>query len=424
MELQIETISFGTIVKDLKLKEYVDSIELYKSNFKKTLELKEETPIFIDTNILLRYYSISFSNRKILFDFFKKYKRRIFVTSQVQKEFVKNREDIIGRFFNETLDKLEENFRDEIKNKVQSYIQRNKILLNDFPIFEGQLSKINSELDNTQKQLTLEIEGIKEKLNDTKYEDEFLSLIQEMNLIAPLTQEDSKFLIKEFDSFLKRIDVSKIKSEISKPQNAFPGLSDVKAKPQNPYGDYLIFHEMIKYMKINSKNAIFLTYDTTKGDWIKENKEPHSHYIQVVYAATGKSLFFVDAERFFDSHLQKHFNSIIPNRNYYSPRSKYEKDYISEFEGFESIIRTIAEFVVIENYEDAPLFKLINEFLERNYIDKEFKREFYDLNYFKNFLIHTYNRSKIDSVSDDVFINFLERLDNAISTMNSLYSTL
>ncbi|MEL6251959.1 MAG: PIN-like domain-containing protein, partial [Bacteroidota bacterium] len=108
MELQIETISFGTIVKDLKLKEYVDSIELYKSNFKKTLELKEETPIFIDTNILLRYYSISFSNRKILFDFFKKYKRRIFVTSQVQKEFVKNREDIIGRFFNETLDKLEE----------------------------------------------------------------------------------------------------------------------------------------------------------------------------------------------------------------------------------------------------------------------------------------------------------------------------
>lgn len=422
MALEIDKISFGTKLKELDLTSYIESISKYRDNLAHSLELKESIPIFIDTNILLRYYSISFSARKSFFDFLKKYKTRIFLTTQVQKEFVKNREDIIARFFNETLNKLEGNFKEEIKNQVQSYIEKNKILLDDFPIFEGKLLKINSDIEKTQEKLIDEIESIKEKLHDTKYEDELLTLIQEMNLINLLSEEDSKFLINEFDVLKKKIEVSKIKSEMSKPQVAFPGLSDIQKKPENPYGDYLLFHEMIKYMKANSKDAIFLTYDTTKGDWIKENKEPHSHYIQIVYLATGQSLFFVDAERFFDTHLKKHFNSLVPIRDYYSHKSEYEKDFIHDFVVLERMIRTIAEFIIIDDYEYAPLKKIIDIFIERQYVDKEFKKEFYELNHFRNILLHAYDRAKIDSITDLEFMNFSSRLEIAISKMNKLYS--
>lgn len=424
MALEIDKISFGVMIKELDLNSYVESLSRYRDNFAQAIELNKNIPIFIDTNILLRYYSISFHTRKSLFDFLKKYKKQIFLTSQVQKEFVKNREDIIERFFNETLNKLEGNFNEEIKNKVQSYIERNKILLDDFPVFEGKLSKINSDIEKTQEHLIEEIESIKEKLNETKYEDDLLGLIQEMNLIDLLSEEDLKFLITEFDVLKKKIDTSKIKSEISKPQAAFPGLSDIKEKPENPYGDYLIYHEIIKYMKTNSKDAIFLTYDTTKGDWIKENKEPHSHYIQIVYLATGQSLFFIDADRFFDKHLQKHFNSLVSKIDFYSPKSEYEKGFILDFVGLERIIRTIAEFVVIDNYEHAPLTKLIDTFIERQYINKEFKKEFYDLTYFRNILLHAHDRGKIDSISDIEFLSLSTRLEIAISKMNKLYSDL
>ncbi len=424
MALQIDKISFGNKLKGLELESYVEAINKYRSAFDGALSLKGNIPIFIDTNILLRYYSISFSTRKPFYDFLKKYRKRIVICSQVQKEFVRNREDIIDRFFSETLTKLEGNFREEIKNKVQNYIDRNKILLDDFPLFEAKLQKVRSDVDKTLELLTTEIEVIKDKLNDTKYEDELLSLIQEMNLMTGLEEDDVKFLKNEFDLLKKNVDAAKIKNEISKPQVAFPGLADVKEKPENPYGDYLLFHEMIKYLHDNKKDAIFLTYDTTKGDWLKENKEPHSHYLQIVYLSTGRNLFFVDAERFFDTHLKKHFNSLVPKKDYYLPKSEYEKDFILDFVGLERIMRTIAEYVVVDNYEYTPLTKLVDVFIDREYVDKDFKKDFYELNQFRNILLHSHDRTRIDSISENYFLNISIKLEQAISKMDKLYSSL
>ncbi len=424
MALDIDKISFGTKLRELELNSYVKSLSKYKELLTGALSLEGDIPIFIDTNILLRYYGISFSSRKSFYDFLEKYQKRIFVTSQVQKEFVKNREDLIERFFSETLSKLETNFKEEIKNKVQSYIDRNKILLDDFPQFESKLQKITKDIEKTQEQLSKELDSIKGKSDETKHEDKLLSLIQKMNLLNSLSEENIKFLKSEFDSLKKNIDVAKIKNELSKSQVAFPGLADVKEKPENPYGDYLLFHEIITYMQKNSTDAIFLTYDTTKGDWIKENKEPHSHYIQIVYLATGQNLFFIDAERFFNTHLHKNFNSLIAKRDYYSPTSEYEINFILSFIGLERIIRTIAEFVVIDNSKYCPLLKLIDIFVERQYIEKKVKQEFHELMYFRNMLVHEQDIAKIHAISDNDFLDLSSRLERMINQFNDLYRNL
>jgi hypothetical protein len=424
MALEIDKLSFGSKLKELELSSYTLSLSKYRKDFNSALKLEGDIVMFVDTNVLLRYYSVSFSSRKGLYEFFKENKGRIIITPQVQKEFVKNREDIINRFFNETLNKFTGGFREEIKNKIQNYIDKNTILLDDFPLFESKIKKIDVDIKIAQDQLDTEIESIKGKLNKTKYEDELLDLMQEMNLNNLLSEEDIKFLKTEFDSLRKNIDVSKIKTELVKPQAAFPGLGDIKEKPENPYGDYLLFHEMLKYVKNNSKSAVFLTYDTAKGDWLKENKEPHSHYIQIVYLSTGQIIFFVDAERFFDTHLKKHFDSLIAKREYYSPKSEYTKEFIINFIELERLIRTIAEYVVVDNAEFAPLIKIIDEFMARDYIGNDFKREFRDLNNFKNTLLHVRNTEKVDSMAGSEFLKLNQRLEAAITVMSKLYSKL
>lgn len=397
MSIAIKDLSFANKLKEFSINSYVDSLSKYRSSLEKTLELKTRTPIFLDTNILLRYYSVSFKSREILLNFLTKYKTRIYLTAQVQKEFIKNREEVIERYFEETLSKLSSGFKDDIINKIKAYTDRNKVLLDDFYFLDDKLSKLSNEASKTLEQLTKEIEIIKNKLPETKYNDDLLTVIKGMNLLNNLSEEDTKHLCSEYDILKKGLDIAKLKSEMNKPQRAFPGVADLIEKPDNPYGDYIIYHEIVKFMKVKSTDAILITYDTTKGDWLTENKEAHSHYIQTAYLATSKSMFFVDADRFFDKHLKHHFESLLKDPiDYYSPKSEFEKDFIIDFVGLERIIRTIAEFVVIEDYERKPVVRILNDFLERNYIDGNFMKEFHDLYRFRNILVHSYDRSEIE----------------------------
>jgi hypothetical protein len=64
-------------------------------------------------------------------------------------------------------------------------------------------------------------------------------------------------------------------------------------------------------MKINNTDAILLSFDT-KGDWIRENGEAHSHYIQIVNSLTGKQLFILDGDRYFSDRLKNSFAPVSP----------------------------------------------------------------------------------------------------------------
>jgi hypothetical protein len=297
--------------------------------------------------------------------------------------------------------------------------------LDDFEFLDNKLTKIYNDATKSFDQLSKEIAAVKQKNPATKYDDELLSVVMEMNLIDDLSEEDIKFLQVEYNGLKKGMEVSKIKSEIGKPQKAFPGMADLIEKPENPYGDYFIYHEMIRLMKEKQTDAIFLTYDSTKGDWLKANKEPHSHYIQAVYRATGQTLFFLNAERFFDQHLKQHFESLLKAPvDYYSPKSGYEEEFILNFVALERVIRTIAEFVVIDNYDRIPLIKIIAEFEQRNYIDSKLRSEIMQLSQLKNLLIHGHDREKIDEISTNEFAVWTNRLDAVIKVMKDLYRRL
>jgi hypothetical protein len=298
--------------KSLKL--YRDSISAYNLGLHDAINLNNDTPIFLDTNVLLRIYSISFAAREKLIKFFKDYKARIYITDQVQREFINNRENVINTFFVKVTEKIPQAFQQDILNKIEGFLTENKIVLKDYGTVETGLQTIKTECNRLFNILNTEVEEKKEDSKNIILKDEILNILSEANIINNLSEIDLKQIKKDYDVLTSNITKEEVSKELGKTGKAFPGLGDFKNKPDDPHGDFIIFHEIISFMEEKQTDAIFLTYDTTKGDWMQFNKLPHLHYIENVFANTGKSLFILDAERVFEDLLDMSFKSLIPNQ--------------------------------------------------------------------------------------------------------------
>ena len=81
----------------------------------------------------------------------------------------------------------------------------------------------------------------------------------------------------------------------------FPGWGD-KPQKEDPSGDFIIFHEVLKFMRggkdgLNNTDVIFLTRDEKKGDWFDEERVPIIHYIEKAFLLTNKSLFIIHPDQ-------------------------------------------------------------------------------------------------------------------------------
>jgi len=285
-------------------------LKIYKENISNIISLKNDTPIFVDTNVLLKSYSISFEARERLLNFYKEYKNRIHITNQVQLEFTKNREEIIERFFEDITQGLPTSFNRDILNHFKAFLERNKTVLVDYKEIEKKLKKIESDLIELNEKLCSDIEIKKTENSDLLLNDSFLKVFSSCNCLSPSNDLIKKAQV-DFDTLKKNINLEEFDSEIKKPGNAFPGMGDIKQKLNNPYGDFIIYNELMEFAVKNKTDIIFLTYDNTKGDWMKTNKQPHIHYIENFYLNTGQIIYILDAKRVFEETLNIKFDSLI-----------------------------------------------------------------------------------------------------------------
>lgn len=124
------------------LKVYKKVLDEYKAGQEKAQTLADDLPIFVDTNVLLNYYEVSFSAREKIMQFFEKYKARIVLSAQVQFEFIKNREKIIHSFQTAVTEQLPRDFQSNVINKFQHFQNENKKKLEDYSAIQKELSKI------------------------------------------------------------------------------------------------------------------------------------------------------------------------------------------------------------------------------------------------------------------------------------------
>ncbi|MBS1917529.1 MAG: DUF4935 domain-containing protein [Bacteroidetes bacterium] len=265
------------------------------------IKLEGDLPIILDTNILLDYYGMSQAEKAKLIQLIKTYNSRIYITRQVEQEYLRNRLSVIKKNFFEPLNRIASDFitlQRDIENKLKSYKEEKKrILSNDYPDLWDQLEKIESgvlrEINNNEfhKDVEQQVGTTTKDNKNISLIDEMLTLTSSLQLIEGLGQEELDFLKTEFDRLIAEYNNAK---ETNKWKFAFPGCGE---KKDEPYGDFIIFHEILKFMKKDSKSCIFLTNDVTKGDWLQFDKNPHIHYLENSFLQTENIIYIVHAEQ-------------------------------------------------------------------------------------------------------------------------------
>ncbi len=308
-----EENSFYSKRKISSIAGYKKCLDEFSKNFDKEVSLESDSPIFLDTNVLLRYYSISFTARAKLLEFLQKHQKRIIITSQVQYEFLKNREELIQRFFEQVTSKIPRAFNSDIVNKMNSFLEENKDVLKDYSFVEAGIVKYQTELEDMLKKLQGEVALKKEEHTNLIVKDSFLDFLASCIQCPSLNEVELKVIKDEFGSLSKNLTSDNVSNFLNNPNNAFPGCADIKEKPDDPFGDYIIFHEIMKFMINNKANAAFITFDNAKGDWMSKNKTPLLHYTQNAYSNTGKLLYILDADRTLGELLKINIDSLVPN---------------------------------------------------------------------------------------------------------------
>ena len=263
-----------------------------------------EMPIFIDTNILIDLYSSSHISRNAFLNFMEKNAHRIIIPRHVLDEYMSHRMGDIEKIPNEiskkreTLLNLVAELEDPIslfKHKIANELNQ-RGFLHEAPSIKDCLAKILDILESKLKMDDTYNELIKRTQNAisiseedmqivTQNNDVILATVCKLQLLNSLTDKEKTYLEELFETMYE-----KPKKE------AFPGRGDKEhCKETNVYGDFFIYHEMMKYIAAKGTDAVFLTKDITKGDWIRKDRKPHMHYIIDSFANSGHILYIVDA---------------------------------------------------------------------------------------------------------------------------------
>ena len=279
-----------------------EALNKYSENFENAKNLNSNIPIFLDTNVLLNYYGMSSSEKTKLIEFLNEKSDVIIITKQIEKEFIRNRVSVINDYFS-SLKKIktvvEKDLINDIKNKFNSVLG-NKILKEDYSdywnLINNQLEKLNKELFEEDTAKSKLFDSIDEQIKVNKHikiEDNVLDTYQNFTVTESLDENELTFLKSEYKRLLALYKDTK---ETVRWKLAFPGCGESKELDKAD-GDFIIYHEILKYMKKNKTDAILLTNDVTKDDWISKKNEPFIHYIEKTYLNSNQNLYIFEAQR-------------------------------------------------------------------------------------------------------------------------------
>lgn len=290
------------------------AIALYQAHHAAAKKLEKDLIIFLDTNVLLGYYQMPLMARKALYSFLEGNKNRIYICNQVEREYRKH-DKKVRRNYSRQL-KLEQPTKNQqnVRQQLTTYLEENEDVLEAYPAFKKDLE---GALENSNNVLNLLKEFAQERTLRCKkqlHEDNITDLWSEWNHLAPLEKQEFNYLKSEFDTLKKAIEQVEQKNFDHKvaaylyqyPSKVFPGIGDIIQKPESPYGDYCIYHEMLKWTAQHQPELpiVFLTNDVTKRDWVDVDKRAYVHYLENFYHNTENVFYVLHAEEIFSEVLE------------------------------------------------------------------------------------------------------------------------
>lgn len=332
-----QSISEDTVMvgKDLTFRTRYKSIESANAALKayttgiqdrdEWVDEENKMPIFLDTCVLLNLYDISETERVEFIKFIQKNKDRIYISSQVQREYIRRRllsvkgiKDRVDKTRNDILSilsKLASIYKSE-RDSITNLVNRNFIKFGMPQVF-SKLKEIEEFLNQPAyktdwqdrlKQFNDYInQHIEEECEqcwsnaDFEYVDPVQEAIVEAKNLPSLSENEQKYIVDLYKNLRIAYDAQKLGSKELE-TITFPGSGDKDKIVDGPieesiaWGDLYIYHEMLRFMKENNTDVVFMTRDVTKEDWMKKDHRAYVHYIVNAYEMTGHLMYILDAD--------------------------------------------------------------------------------------------------------------------------------
>lgn len=292
------------------VKEYIE----YSSKEKN--DLWNTATFVFDTNVFLNLYRYSNKTRNQLIESFEWLKARIWMPYQVASEFCKDRYSVI-----EEANRRFDNIGVEADKLADSWRKELRLDNNDSDI---------EELAKYLKEWIIKKKDSNYLIFDAASDEVFDRLL---NLFEGKTG-------KPF-SYEEKLKIEQ-EGEKRYTDKTPPGYKDNK-KPENKYGDLLVWKEMLVYAKTQGVDVIFVTHDQ-KEDWwnISSGKTigPRIELRKEFYEETGKMFHMYTMSSFLSFFIENKGKTI-------------DKTTIDEVELFASVMRKKLPRTELKEYYES-----------------------------------------------------------------------
>lgn len=253
----------------------------------------------VDTNVLLDLYRYHQNTRQALLDSLNGFKGRVWISHQVADEFFRNRNSVILSSTNSFND-AEKNLLEikKLNEEPLKKLKSNRIIPDE--LAQALEKSINEAVQKAEGELS----QIKNKYPDYIKEDPIL------NEICVLF-DSSIGLAFDMDTLP---DI--LKEAIRRKENKIPpGFKDHNKDGDKPYGDYIIWRQVLNYVKDTKKPLIFVTSEEKEDWWEKGSGRtvgPLYELLREFYEETGQTFLLYKTARFLESaseNLGKKANS-------------------------------------------------------------------------------------------------------------------
>jgi hypothetical protein len=250
-------------------------------------KLWDECIFVLDANVLLSLYRYSDSTRSELLQVFDALADRLWIPNQVAYEYLNNRLTVIGeqsKIYDDAIKKIE-TLRKSLENNNQHPFVSKDTLGASIGIFEKLIAELNENKSIHEK-----------RINNDEIKDQLEQLLAD-KVGKTFTKEKTEEIITE----------GKARYEEKIP----PGYCDIKKGGNStlfldickPYGDYIVWLQLIDKSKVDEKPIIFITGDVKEDWWLLFNGKtigPQPQLVEEFLSLTEKSFYMYPPDRFLE----------------------------------------------------------------------------------------------------------------------------
>lgn len=300
----------------------VQQTQYKRAHQRALIQQLEEAVLVLDTNILLGYEQLPLQTRQQLYAFLEQEQHRIYLPDQVYREYTRHL-DAVRAHQRQLLRYPRPTPRQQaLRPALADYLDRQAALLRDYPTLQRQWQAVYANsgawLKRLQRHAQVQVTTARQQLA----EPDLSALVPHFQRLPSLSKTEYTRLKKQVRALTQAVLEEDPKGFADAaaaygyrhPERVFPGLGDVLQKRDEGLGDYVIYHELLKWTlaQPNPKPCIiFLTHDYSKGDWMTLQQTPYWHYCHHFFTQTQSHCHILPAQDWLQRHAGVAFTPLL-----------------------------------------------------------------------------------------------------------------